>query len=592
MSDCQSLLSIGDRIIIQGYIATVRYVGEVEGQKGVWVGVEWDDPSRGKHDGCTGGKRYFSCISTSPTAGSFVRFERVQKGLSVSDALQARYNNQMAEFGVETTGEELYVHTIRQQRVHVELVGAEKISRRQAQLEALVTARLVGMGIDKVGDAKWLSESVPNLEILDLSCNLFSSVSNIWVLFSGLCHSLPELQVLILSDNRIGPLLPDPIPNPSLAVGLRALVLNRTGITWLEVLALAPGLPNLAELHLDANGLETLSLDRGTAKTANAVSAEDTKDVDVKAAAPLLRSLEMLSLEKNGIRDWISTVNEIHRHAPHLKRLHLGENPLESLSFPSWNEADQDHSEASQVLGSLECLLLGNCQIQRWSDVDCLAVLRNLRDLRLSGNPVLSKAPSGGRFQVIARLPQLTCLNAAEVRPRERRDSELRYLQMIGMEMETALRAFKRSGGGVSEDPKTLENQEKEVLDSVLARHPRAKELQAVHGPIVLSKSGESAGADASSISSSLVELKITCVSASASAKMGSNTKRLPRGMTLSALKMLCEKLFKVRVSKQIIYLKDPNVPLPDRIPESEDQNSLAYLGVQDNFEILVDESE
>ena len=30
---------------------------------GIWIGVEWDDPSRGKHDGVHEGHRYFSTRS-------------------------------------------------------------------------------------------------------------------------------------------------------------------------------------------------------------------------------------------------------------------------------------------------------------------------------------------------------------------------------------------------------------------------------------------------------------------------------------------------------------------------------------------------
>lgn len=36
---------------------TVRYVGEVSGTKGEWIGVEWDDEGRGRHDGTHDGKR-------------------------------------------------------------------------------------------------------------------------------------------------------------------------------------------------------------------------------------------------------------------------------------------------------------------------------------------------------------------------------------------------------------------------------------------------------------------------------------------------------------------------------------------------------
>lgn len=52
---------IGQRRSYDGALCTVRYVGEVEGASGSWLGVEWDDPSRGKHDGHHKGVRYFSC---------------------------------------------------------------------------------------------------------------------------------------------------------------------------------------------------------------------------------------------------------------------------------------------------------------------------------------------------------------------------------------------------------------------------------------------------------------------------------------------------------------------------------------------------
>lgn len=52
----------GARIKYQGeHIGTARYYGNVEGAKGSWLGVEWDDVTRGKHDGIKDGRRYFQC---------------------------------------------------------------------------------------------------------------------------------------------------------------------------------------------------------------------------------------------------------------------------------------------------------------------------------------------------------------------------------------------------------------------------------------------------------------------------------------------------------------------------------------------------
>lgn len=52
---------VGARIQIGKDRATVLYVGEIEGTKGEWLGIEWDDPTRGKHDGLFQDTRYFNC---------------------------------------------------------------------------------------------------------------------------------------------------------------------------------------------------------------------------------------------------------------------------------------------------------------------------------------------------------------------------------------------------------------------------------------------------------------------------------------------------------------------------------------------------
>ena len=54
--------------------------------KGVWLGVEWDDPTRGKHSGEHEGVSYFK--TQVPESGSFVRPKKVDLGCSFMEAFR------------------------------------------------------------------------------------------------------------------------------------------------------------------------------------------------------------------------------------------------------------------------------------------------------------------------------------------------------------------------------------------------------------------------------------------------------------------------------------------------------------------------
>ena len=142
--------SVGSRVKVLQERATVRYIGPVQGQEGTWVGVEWDDPARGKHDGSTGGVKYFE-TTRGPTAGSFIRMEKVDFGCSVLEAMRTRYTNERGELGVEVSQDEMYVNTYSgQNRVPIQVVGVEMITGLQSRTDRLVSARLVNASISHV----------------------------------------------------------------------------------------------------------------------------------------------------------------------------------------------------------------------------------------------------------------------------------------------------------------------------------------------------------------------------------------------------------------------------------------------------------
>jgi len=61
-----SSAEINTRIFLLGYIGTIKFFGSVDGTSGTWLGIEWDDPQRGKHDGAKDGIQYFTCAWVAP----------------------------------------------------------------------------------------------------------------------------------------------------------------------------------------------------------------------------------------------------------------------------------------------------------------------------------------------------------------------------------------------------------------------------------------------------------------------------------------------------------------------------------------------
>ena len=53
---------VGERLSFKGQLCTVRYVGTVADKSGSWLGVEWDDANRGKHNGTHASVNYFTCM--------------------------------------------------------------------------------------------------------------------------------------------------------------------------------------------------------------------------------------------------------------------------------------------------------------------------------------------------------------------------------------------------------------------------------------------------------------------------------------------------------------------------------------------------
>lgn len=89
-------MQIGQRVSLANYNGTVRYMGPLNDTSDIWIGIEWDDASRGKHSGTYNGRLFFSCRTGS---GSFLRASKIRfdPTQNLWDAVKAKYTDASVE---------------------------------------------------------------------------------------------------------------------------------------------------------------------------------------------------------------------------------------------------------------------------------------------------------------------------------------------------------------------------------------------------------------------------------------------------------------------------------------------------------------
>jgi len=566
-----SYAAVGCRVETRdGARATVRYVGPVVGQDGEWIGVEWDDPTRGKHDGSYGGERYFECARSSADGlnpASFVRPLKIRPSVTFAEAIKAKYlDGKVAEAlatgapGAHGDGENdggAYVESSNGQKIEIEL--CLKKDDPVAALAGMDRVYLPDAAVASAGDPGEASScGVPaaRVRILDLGGNLMAD----WPSVARFGEEFPALEELDLSGVRAAwPTVPPAGPSrfPNLAV----LLLNKSGCSWGGARAVAAALPSLRELSLGGCGITTLATEG---------------DGDASLATGL-EGLKALNLEDNAIGDW----SEVERlgSLPSLERLHLGGNRLDRVAYPSRNG-----DGASPVpFVKLEGLFLANNAVDGWDSVDALNDFPALAEVRLTGNPVTAEAAT--RHEIVARVGRLSQLNGSLIADQERKDAEIRYLRrVLGLvKSESA----GNTGGAPEETKNVAEARAPQTgSEAVAAAHPRLQALLGSYGEL---STHVTRTAGTGKMGEDMLQLTLTCVAASAGER-APQVKKVPMTITVGKLKLLCEKLFKVKADSQRLFYKEPFMGMPELL--EPDDYDISYLGVRDGARILVEENE
>ncbi|XP_072712479.1 tubulin-specific chaperone E isoform X1 [Ciconia boyciana] len=527
MTACVPSDALGRRVLCGTEYATVRYVGSVPPTAGIWLGVEWDDPQRGKHDGTYEGTQYFKC--RHPRGGSFIRPNKANFGVDFLTAVKDRYglnDEQDIQHGTENT----FVFG----KKSVEFVGMDSVAEQQSQLNQLVDISVRECAVSHAGQKEEISRTCANIRHINLSKNLISS----WETVTAIASQVQKLETLIISENKMK------FPTTSTSVSsvfskLRILALNQTEITWTEVLLCAPGWPALEELYLTSNNITVL-----------------------ERPDNVLQSLKLLDLSDNQLLD--GNQLRLIAHLPRLEQLILRNTGISSIHFP-----DVGFGCKTKMFPSLKHLAINDNKISQWSSINELDKLPSLRSLQCHNNPFMDteKNPETLRQLIIAKISQLEVLNKSEILPAERKGAELDYRKIFGNDWLAA--------GGNWNPEKNKPSEE------FLAAHPRYPSLCLKYG---VPEEGELKGRQPLTLKNQLLTLTIKCPEKPEQKPL---EKKLPESMTIQRVKGLLYRLLKIpgaelRLSYESSKLEGKEVELDN------DLKPLQFYSIENGDCVLV----
>ena len=519
-----------------GFVASIRYVGPVASAKKteeIYAGVEWDDGTRGKHDGSVISRktneivRHFSLKTPSQTGGSFLRLNKIDLGVELNlKLIQSRYVDPDAPLVAPNNILPYSARTSSGRSKPIEFLGEMKVRKRQ-QLEDLDDISLRSMGISKgaYGDEReLLTKTFQHLKELDLAGNLFSD----WEDLLGILLAFPQVEWLSFASNKIHDIPPHMEMKEGGFGHLRVLNLNKCSIESFRTIEMLNGIcPNIEELCIAFSDLSDMS--------------EEEPDELSFTVTPLngFRQLKLLDCSSCNLDSWSNQVRRL-AHLPKLRTLILDDNLLSDPVI------DKSNSE----FYALENLQIAGTAIDNWTGIQSLSNLQNLKTFRFRKCPLTDMIGSGeARAGTIARLPLIQVLNASQITAKERLEAERRYVSSVSREILQLNNKTKTS----NEDESKLSAIDAFNKLGLNERYPRFEELVVKHKESMIV--GQSAFMGEGSISNNALNVTIKSMAAE-SCTSEPLVKRLPASLKIGRLKTMCARTFGLDVELQILHFR------------------------------------
>jgi len=217
-----------------------------------------------------------------------------------------------------------------------------------------------------------------------------------WSQIFNICSQLEHLQWLNVSENLLK--IPEDY-HKYLFPNLKVLICGMMQLTCSDVLQLSKVFPNVEELRVPHNNIDTL----------------DTTFKD-------FMELKLLDLEGNQIHKWDEICKLV--VITSLEQINLENTGISKIKF-----------DGSNIFQNLKKIIISNNGINDWESVGELNKLPNLEDLRFLKNPILERETYATCIQLIlARIGNLKVFNGATIRPDERKGAEYDYIKKYGLE--------------------------------------------------------------------------------------------------------------------------------------------------------------
>ena len=424
-SDVSNLL--GKRVELNEKTAKIKYVGPLKHKKDykeneIWLGLEWEDKTRGKHNGTVEGFEYFK-TSNGDNSGSLVKMTKVNIGQTFKGALGYKYNFYEEEGNdyhkdVDKALEKDNFIVTDKKIINIELVGKEKAAKKFSEFEYMPCIDLNYSYINSLGND--LSNILPRLKELSLTRTLLTK----WSEFLDILIQFKNLTLLNFSENILifDEKFDEDIKkfeNGELKQHLNTLVLNKCNLDVYHLIKLCPIFTNLDYLYLKDNRINPDTYE----KSENKKYIED----NISNIEKNTSNLKYLSLEQNKINIFFFGYKIF--KSPKLKYINLNQNMISDL-IP--NENSEENNKILELFKkSMEHILLDYNMFKKEDYLKIMVDLETmeLKDIDILNNGFIDKiGVEKVKIEMIGRNPQLKILNNTTITKVMRRDAEKQYL--------------------------------------------------------------------------------------------------------------------------------------------------------------------